>query len=92
MSKSARIEARIDEDLKEAAEAVFTQLGMSPSEAIRIFYRQVELHNGLPFDVRIPNEATREAIEEAEQHPERLIRHERVEAMFQSWDADVDPC
>lgn len=92
MSKSARIEARIDEDLKEAAEAVFAHLGMSPSEAIRIFYRQVELHNGLPFDVRIPNATTREAIQEAEQHPERLMRHQSVEEMFESWDADVEPC
>ncbi len=92
MSKSARIEARIDETLKQAAEAVFAQLGISPSEAIRLFYRQVELHNGLPFEVRIPNKDTLDAMREVEQHPERLIRHKSVDEMFQSWDSDVGSC
>ncbi len=92
MSKSARIEVRVDETLKQAAEAVFAQLGMSPSEAIRLFYRQVELHNGLPFEVRVLNEDTLDAMREVEQHPERLIRHKSVDEMFQSWDSDVGPC
>ncbi len=92
MSKSGRIEARIDETLKQAAEAVFAQLGLSPSEAIRIFYRQVELHNGFPFDIRVPNEETVEAMKEAEEHPERMIHHNSVDEMFESWDADTDPC
>ncbi len=38
MSKTDRIEARIESDLKQAAEAVFSKLGVSPSDAIRIFY------------------------------------------------------
>ncbi len=92
MSKSARIEARIDETLKQAAEAVFAQLGLSPSEAIRIFYRQVELHQGFPFDIRVPNAETVEAMREAEEHPERMIRHSSVDEMFKSWEADPDPC
>lgn len=92
MSKSARIEARIDETLKQAAEAIFAQLGLSPSEAIRIFYHQVELHQGLPFDVRVPNADTIEALKEAEEYPERLIRHRSVDEMFRSWEADTEPC
>ena len=43
MSKTERIEARIEPELKQAAESVFAKLGMSPSDAIRIFYKQVEL-------------------------------------------------
>ncbi|MDH3603578.1 MAG: type II toxin-antitoxin system RelB/DinJ family antitoxin [Candidatus Tectomicrobia bacterium] len=92
MSKAARIEARIDETLKQAAEAVFAQLGLSPSEAIRIFYRQVELHQGFPFDIRVPNAETVEAMKEIEEHPERMIRHSSVDEMFKSWEADTGPC
>ena len=54
--------ARIDPATKAAAEGVFAELGMSPSEAVRLFYRQVELHRGFPFELRVPNEETVQAI------------------------------
>ncbi len=50
----AVVQARMHPDLKAAAESVFAHLGLSPSEAIRVFYKQVELHQGLPFDLKIP--------------------------------------
>lgn len=46
--------AAIDPSLKLAAEQVFESLGLTPSEAIRLFYKQVELHQGLPFEVTLP--------------------------------------
>jgi DNA-damage-inducible protein J len=45
---------RIEPALKENAEEILSQLGMTPNEAINIFLKQVVLHKGLPFDVRIP--------------------------------------
>ena len=92
MSKTDRIEARIEPELKQAAESVFSKLGMSPSDAIRIFYKQVELCQGLPFPVRIPNAETLAAIREAEEHPERLTRYGSVEEMFEAWEADAAEC
>lgn len=65
MSKTETIRARVEPELKERAEAIFDTLGLSPTEAITLFYKQVALNQGLPFEVKIPNEATREAIEEA---------------------------
>lgn len=91
MSKSSRVEARIDSDLKQIVEAIFSQLGVSPSEAIRMFYKQVALHKGFPFDIRIPNAETFAALQEIN-HPERLIRHDSVEDMFAAWSADEDEC
>ena len=91
MNKSSRVEARMDSDLKQAAEAIFSQLGVSPSEAIRIFYKQVALYQGFPFDLRLPNAETIAALQELN-HPERLIRHERVDDMFAAWNADEDEC
>ncbi len=66
MSKKATISARIDPELKCEAEKVFEALGLNPSQAITLFYRQVELTHGLPFPVRIPNKETRKALDEAE--------------------------
>ena len=58
MSKTAIIRARIEPDLKEHAEAVFYHLGLNATQAITMFYRQVELRGGLPFDVAIPTTTT----------------------------------
>lgn len=65
MSKSAMIRARMEPGLKEDAEQVLAEVGLTPTEAIRLFYRQVSLQGGLPFEVRVPNAATRAAIAEA---------------------------
>ncbi len=58
MNKSATIRARIEPDLKNKAEKVFRELGLSTTQAINLFYKQVELRNGLPFEVVIPNRMT----------------------------------
>ena len=58
MGKTAMIRARVDPELKTEVERTFSELGLTPMEAIRMFYRQVLLSHGLPFPVRIPNETT----------------------------------
>ena len=65
MAKSKMIRARVEPELKHDAEAVLNKLGMTPTEAITLFYKQVTLYRGLPFPVRIPNAATRKALREA---------------------------
>jgi len=65
MAKSKMIRARVEPALKQDAEAVLDKLGMTPTEAITLFYRQVTLYRGLPFPVRIPNAATRKALQDA---------------------------
>ena len=62
MAKSAMIRARIKPDLKREVEGVFSDLGLSATEAITLFYKQIAIHRGLPFPVRIPNAATIAAI------------------------------
>ena len=64
MAKTAMIRARVEPDLKKDAETLLEKLGMTPTEAITLFYKQVKLHRGLPFSVRIPNKETRRAIRE----------------------------
>ena len=58
MSKTSTIRARVEPDLKGKAEHIFRQLGLTTTQAITLFYKQVELKKGLPFEVAIPNEIT----------------------------------
>ena len=54
MAKSANLYARIEPDVKEQAEAILTALGIPASNAITMFYKQIILQNGLPFEVKLP--------------------------------------
>lgn len=54
MVKSSNLYARIEPDVKEQAEAILNALGISASNAISIFYKQIILNNGLPFEVKLP--------------------------------------
>ena len=55
MANTSPVYARIDTSLKESAETILTKLGITPSVAIQMLYSQIVLHNGIPFDVRIPS-------------------------------------
>ena len=53
-AKTANLYARVEPDIKEQAEAILSTLGIPASNAINMFYRQIILRQGLPFDVCIP--------------------------------------
>ena len=57
-TKSATVRARIEPKLKAEVETLFKQLGLTTTEAINIFYNQVQLRQGLPFKVVVPNSLT----------------------------------
>jgi DNA-damage-inducible protein J len=63
--KTEMMHTRIDPNLKQKAEAVFSAIGINTADAIRMFFAQVSLHQGLPFDVRIPNKETIKAMEDS---------------------------
>ena len=52
-AKTANLYARVEPDIKEQAEAILSTLGIPASNAINMFYRQIILRQGLPFDVKI---------------------------------------
>jgi DNA-damage-inducible protein J len=64
--KSAMVRARIEPGLKRKAEKYFDILGLSTTQAITLFFKQVELHRGLPFEINISNAETITAIKEIE--------------------------
>jgi DNA-damage-inducible protein J len=64
MGKTAYITARVEPKLKARAARVLANVGVSTTDAITIFLRQVVLHDGLPFEVRVPNAETVRALGE----------------------------
>lgn len=54
MAKTANLYARIEPDVKEQAEEILSTLGIPASNAINMFYKQIILQKGLPFEVKIP--------------------------------------
>ncbi|MCT7793416.1 MAG: type II toxin-antitoxin system RelB/DinJ family antitoxin [Lactobacillus iners] len=54
MANTNVIYARIDTTLKENAESILNQLGITPSSAIQMLYSQIVLQKGMPFELRLP--------------------------------------
>jgi len=84
--KTAAVHSRIQPEIMEQAEGVLHRLGLSPTEAIRMFYTQIALRNGLPFDVSIPNDETIKALEDS-RSGRNLERFNSTEELFESWKA-----
>jgi DNA-damage-inducible protein J len=82
--KSAAIHSRIDPQIKQKAETILNSLGVSPTEAIRMFYTQITLRNGLPFSVEIPNEETKMALKDS-RSGHNLERFESVDDLLETW-------
>jgi DNA-damage-inducible protein J len=80
-AQTGMIRARISPDLKAEAESILDQIGLSSSDAIRMFYKQITRQKGLPFDARIPNAATREALRDAEAG-KNLTRYADADDLF----------
>lgn len=73
MSKSAMVRARLEPALKDRAETVFHRLGLNATQAVTMFYKQVELRDGLPFDVVIPTTTTRRTMEATDAGRELIV-------------------
>jgi DNA-damage-inducible protein J len=84
MSKTGYITARVEPKLKASAGRVLAKIGVSTSDAITMFLRQVVMRQGMPFDVAVPNAQTGRAIEELENPVKRakLKKHATTEEMF----------
>ena len=83
-TKTGTVTAKMEPETKREAEEVFSELDLTPSEAITLFYRQVSLLRRLPYleEVEVPNQATRRAIDEAADR-ERLLRFDTAESLYE---------
>ena len=83
--KSAVIHARIEPETKREAEDILAKLGITPTEAIRIFYRQISLRKGLPFPVAVPNARTAATLRKSRDGQE-IEAFDTLDAMVGSWE------
>ncbi|WP_315451106.1 type II toxin-antitoxin system RelB/DinJ family antitoxin [uncultured Treponema sp.] len=57
MAKTANLYARIEPEIKEQAEIILDSLGIPASNAIAMFYKQIILNHGIPFELKLPAKA-----------------------------------
>lgn len=67
MARTAQVNTRTEAELKDEVGGILKSLGLSTSEAINIFFRQIKLRRGLPFPVEIPNEKTLKVFQDSEE-------------------------
>ena len=82
--KTAAVHSRIEPETKKKAEGILRKLGLSPTEAIRLFYTQITLRNGLPFNISIPNEESVQALDDSRKN-RNLTTHATTDQLFASW-------
>ena len=86
MAKTATIQTRVDPATKNKAQRILKKLNISMSEAISLYLSQITLHNGIPFEIKIPNEVTAKTLEDAE-NGKNLHNVESVDELFQELDS-----
>jgi DNA-damage-inducible protein J len=64
--ETAMIHVRVSSDLKAKASETLSKMGLSMSDAVRLLLTRIEADQALPFEVRVPNAATREAMAEGD--------------------------
>jgi DNA-damage-inducible protein J len=85
MSKTSTLTIRLEPTLKKQTEEILEDLGLTPSQAITLFFKQIRYRQGLPFEVSIPrdpNEETLQALEDTKDGT-KLHKVDSVEALFQ---------
>ena len=80
-TKTAFVRARMEPTIKKRAEVILSQIGISPSEAISVFYRRIVSDKGIPFSLNVPNAETRKAIKEVRGR-KNLKSYSSTEEMF----------
>ncbi|HEB72751.1 MAG TPA: type II toxin-antitoxin system RelB/DinJ family antitoxin [Nitrospirae bacterium] len=77
------VRSRIDPKTKNEANQIFKRLGLSMSDAIRLFLHQAVERGGLPFAVRLPNKETKAAIDELENEKGEMVS---INQLKSEWD------
>ena len=82
MARDALIRARTEASLKTEVEGIFKELGLTTTEAINLFYNQVRLRRGIPFKLEVPNEKTKQVLENSRKGKD-LYSYDNVDELFE---------
>ena len=84
MNQAANIHARIDRETKKLSESILKSIGMTPSEAIRLFYRQIALRKEFPLELKVPNKFTTETLLKSDRN-EEVEFFDSIKELSDSW-------
>jgi DNA-damage-inducible protein J len=87
--KSDVMRARVEPSLKAHAEAIFHSLGLTTSQAITLFLKQVEIQKGMPFPINIPNAETAKILKESEAGI-NVVKTKNIQDLFEQLGLDED--
>jgi len=80
MALDATVRARIDVDLKKDVENILSEIGLSTSQAITMFMKGIKREKGIPFELKIPNEETLEAMREIDEKVTEKVTLEQLKS------------
>jgi len=84
MNKTATVHARIDSKTKKASERVLQRIGMTPTDAVRLLYRQIALRREFPLELRVPNKVTATTLGKSDRG-EEIETFASLDEMVESW-------
>jgi DNA-damage-inducible protein J len=82
MSKTATIKVQLEPELKREVDTIFKSMGISPAEAIRLFYQKVKVFKGLPFNEGLPNAETLQVMKDTDAG-KNLSQWDSLDSYFQ---------
>ena len=83
MATTAMVHVRVDEQIKVQATETLAAMGLSVSDAVRVFLMRVVADKQMPFALKVPNAETRAAISEADEIArERDARFDNAAELF----------
>ena len=84
MNQTATVHARIDGATKKRSEAILKQIGMTPTEAVRLLYRQIALRGEFPIELRVPSALTASVLSKSDKD-EGIEKFDSLEDLTASW-------
>jgi len=82
MARTATIQTRVDPTVKQNAQLILKKLNISMSEAISMYLSQITLHNGIPFEIKLPNDVTEKVLKDSERK-QGLHKADSIDDLFQ---------
>ena len=84
MNNTATVHARIDSRTKRDSERVLHRIGMTPTDAVRLLYRQIALRREFPLELRVPNKLTAKTLNKSD-CGEEIETFDSLDEMVESW-------
>ncbi len=83
MAQTSMLHVRVDDEVKSQATVALTAMGLSVSDAVRLFLKRVVSDQAFPLELKVPNAETRAAIEESRKMMKlRAARFQTADALI----------